>query len=273
MLLLAVPAGAQKKKKVTKPIIDSNAIVTDKYTGTIIVVDDSVYSVLQLDHKLNADHGNFVLDETYKKPGGRILQSQTTGKWDILKATVHDNDDNIIVENARVVQVDGSDKVLFFLPVDDSTFRKLDPQFKIMEPIESYLLSRRVKPVPIKKDTLSSYELNMRKVAGRYVGKLPCADCISITSTLSLKYVTHAKSGDFVLTDKYIGTKNGDLTNERKGRWNYASKPGGNRIVLDYDKKGRESYFLINKNGSLTPLDKNQQKINSPVDQTMNRVK
>ncbi|MCD6012776.1 MAG: putative lipoprotein NlpE involved in copper resistance [Flavipsychrobacter sp.] len=271
ILLLATPANAQKKKKVTKPVIDTNAILSDKYSGTIMVQDDSVYTVLQLDHKMNTDHGAFMLDETYKKPDGRILRSQTPGKWEVLKGTIHDGEDNIIAENTNILQVDGSDKVLFFMWVDDSTIRKIDPQLKLIEPIDHYLLSRKAKYVPVKKDTLTPFEINMRKLAGRYVGKLPCADCIGITSTLSLRYSLHAKSGDYVLTDKYIGTKSGDITNDRKGRWNYISKSGGNNIVLDFDKKGRESYYLINKNGSLTPLDRNQQKINSPVDQTLRR--
>ena len=271
LLLLSQQANAQKKKKVIRSVVDTNAVLHDKYHGTVMVGGDSVFTLLQLDHKINTDYGTFTLDEAYKKPGGRILQSQTIGKWNILTATVHDADDNMVLENTDIIQVDGSDKVLFFIKTDDSTLRKLDPQLKLIEPVESYLLSRRIKAVPVKKDTLTPLEANMKKLSGRYAGKLPCADCSAITSTLTLKFAPHARSGDFTLTDKYFGSPGGDITNERRGKWNYTTKPQGNIITIDADKRGRESYYLVNKNGTLTPLDKNLQKINSPVDQTMRK--
>lgn len=265
MLLLATSAYAQKKKPAAKPVADTNAMLNDRFYGTLLDGEDSVITVLQLDHKKRDNFGFFTLEQIEKRPDGRVLQlDPINGEWRMSKGSANS-------EDATVVQLEGEDRMMFFLRQNDSTLQKLTPTKEEIEYTESYLLRRRVIHTVVKKDTLSPSEMAMKRCAGRYVGKLPCADCISILSTLTLKYSGRGKSGEYTLADKYIGTRNGDITNERKGRWTYVAKQGGSIIVLDVDKRGRETYYLLNKSASLTPLDRNQQKIDSPQDQTMKK--
>ncbi len=265
VLVLAAPAYAQKKKAAAKPVADTNAMLNDRFYGTLLDGDDSVITVLQLDHMRRDNFGFFTLDQVEKRPDGRVLQlDPINGEWRISKGSANS-------EDATVVQLEGEDRMMFFLRQNDSTLLKLTPTKEEIESTESYLLRRRVIQVSAKKDTLSPSEMAMRRCSGKYAGKLPCGDCASILSTLTLKYGGRGKSGEYTLADKYIGTKSGDIINERKGRWTYMAKKGGSIVVLDVDKRGRETYYLINKNGSLTPLDRNQQKIDSPQDQTMKR--
>jgi copper homeostasis protein (lipoprotein) len=79
---------------------------------------------------------------------------------------------------------------------------------------------------------------------GTYKGKLPCADCPGIETSLEL-----SEDFTFVLTKKYIG-KNAKTT-ETKGSysWNKAE----NAIVLD-KLKGQPNQYLV-ENASLIQLD------------------
>ncbi len=265
MLLLAVPAYAQKKKVAAKTVPDTSAMRGAKFYGTLLDDEDSVVTVLQLDRRKNDNFGFFTLDEVTIKPGGRKFPPQaSSGKWTTLKGSASD-------EDAAVIQLEGGDKLMFFLLQNDSTLQKLTATKEEIYATESYLLRRRETMVTAKKDTLSPVEMAMRRYSGKFVGKFPCSDCNSIVSTLTLKYSGRGKSGDYTLTDKYMGSKNGDITNERKGKWTYTAKQGGNIIIIDTDKRGRESYYLTNNNGTITPLDRNQQKIEGTADRTMRK--
>ncbi len=271
ILILSIPAFGQKKKKIQKPVADSEIVYHDIYHGNIVKGDDTLMTTLRLDHKLYYDMGTFVMDEVYKRPGpgGRTLANNSTGTWTVLKETMDD-------EDVTMIELDGTESVYFFLRKDDSTLQKLNAIKQEDTPVVNNLLSCRVIPGVYKKDTLTEREINMRRLSGRYVGKSPCADCNSITSTLKLQYKIHAKSGDYVLSDKYFGTKTGDLTTESKGRWSYVNKvvEGFGRssvIVLETGIRGRELYYLVKRNGGIIRLDPEMKPVAGPIDQTMKR--
>ncbi len=271
ILVLSIPAFGQKKKKIQKPVADSDIVYHDIYHGSIIKGDDTLMTTLRLDHKLYYDMGTFTMDEVYKRPGpgGRTLANNTVGTWTVLKETMDD-------EDVTMIELDGTESVYFFLRKDDSTIQKLNAIKQEDTPAVNNMLSCRVIPVVYKKDTLTEREINMRRLSGRYVGKSNCTDCNSITSTLKLQYKIHAKSGDYVLSDKYFGTKTGDLTTESKGKWSYVNKvvEGYGRssvIVLETGVRGREMYYLVKKNGGIIRLDPEMKPVTGPVDQTMRR--
>jgi hypothetical protein len=270
-VLMCVPAFGQKKaKKSSKPALDTTTIYHDIFRGVLPDGHDSIITLLQLDHKLYHDEGTFNLDESYKKTGGRLPSVKSQGFWTVLKGDADDDD-------ATVVEVDGEDYQQFFLRRNDSTLQKIDATLHIIEPAEAYLMRRIAgKPVIIKKAALPENDKTMHKLAGTYKGKLHCADCSSISSTLLLQYRGNSKMGTYVLTDKYIGTKTGDIVHEKKGRWSYVSKlieadHKTNIIVLDSDKRGKELWYYVKKDGNIVQLDKSQQEIKAPFDQTLKK--
>lgn len=265
ILFFSVPVYGQKKKPVAKPAADTNAMLSDRFYGTLLDGDDSIITVLQLDHRQRDNFGFFTLDQVEKRPDGRVLQlDPINGEWSISKGTANS-------EDAIVVQLEGEDRMMFFLRQNDSTLQKLTPTKEETLATESYLLRRKINQLAAKKDTLSPLEMAMRRFSGKYVGNLPCSDCNSVLSTLILKYNGRGKTGDYTLIDKYMGARSGDITNERKGKWTSTLKHTGNIIIIDADKRGRESYYLTNKNGSITPLDRNQRKIEGTADLTLKK--
>jgi heat shock protein HslJ/uncharacterized lipoprotein NlpE involved in copper resistance len=91
---------------------------------------------------------------------------------------------------------------------------------------------------------------------GMYKGKLPCADCAGIETTLEL-----AEDFSYVLNRKYLG-KN-DKIAEAKGsfKWNQA----GNGIILS-NLEGEPNQFAVGEN-SLTQLDLQGHKVEGKLGQ------
>lgn len=276
VLTILAPAYAQKKNKskpkAKEPVIDTNQVVHDIYTGVLMGENgDTIAMLLQLHHKLYHSEGSIDIDETYKKTGGRSLLFKTTGTWFNAQDYPEDVD-------ATVVHIEADEKSMFFLHREDGNLQKLDATLKIIEPEDQYIFAlKHPANEPKRKDTVTEAERTMRRLAGTYKGKLPCADCSAISSTLVLKFGKgHAKAGDYVLTDKYIGGSHGDITNEKKGKWSYVSRRieadrKSTIIVLDSDKRGRETYYFIKKDGNIIQVDRGMKRIESPVDQTLKR--
>lgn len=274
-LVLALPAMGQKKAPVKKtvkvPEVDTNEIIHDIYSGILpSAKGDSVETLLALHHKRNHAEGTFDLDETYIKQGARGFSLKTMGNWQERK----DYPDDI---DATMVELSNADRIEFFLRREDGDLQHLSPIMKEIEPAGNYILAlRHSGPTQKTKDVPTQYETEMRKLTGTYSGKLPCPHCNSISSTLVLRFGKgHATAGDYILTDKYIGGSKGDVTDVKKGRWHYESKRieadhKSTIIVLDYDKKGRETYYFVKKNG-IIQLDRSLQPIPSATDQTLKK--
>jgi hypothetical protein len=106
---------------------------------------------------------------------------------------------------------------------------------------------------------------------GTYYGKAPCSDCKVIESILDLSYGTDT-SGEFSLRDKYIGKSGVDIISRMKGEWQRVLNPkAGTLIVLNYDNTEKTMYYLLNRDGSLAPVDENLHKIESPIDCTLRK--
>ena len=58
-------------------------------------------------------------------------------------------------------------------------------------------------------------------VAAIFTGTLPCADCSGIRTDITLFTVTPGRrsEGSFSLVEHYLGTRTGDRTFRRQGRW------------------------------------------------------
>lgn len=109
-------------------------------------------------------------------------------------------------------------------------------------------------PTEITSDTVvqvdSHNAQNSLDYIGMYKGKLPCADCAGIETSLQL-----SEGFSYILQRSYLG-KNTKIE-ERKGtfKWNDA----GNTILLD-NLEGEPNQYLVGEN-SLTQLDLNGAKI------------
>lgn len=268
ILFLSAPCYGQKKKKTVKPAIDTNSMLQDIFAGPLPDGDDTIYTSLTLNHKINHDYGTFSLDQT-KNNRGETRTYTTPGNWTVLNGSAVD-------EYEKVVALESPDFSLFFLRRPDGKLQKLNAKLEEVEPTQSYILAPLIKSAKLAvNDTLTTLEKNMRSLSGTYKGKLHCANCTSITSTLTLNYKLHAKTGAYTLNDKYLGTSTGDINNEKKGKWSFVSKQvdgvKGMVVVLDSDIRGRESWYLVKKDGNLIQLDKNCQRISAPVDQTLKK--
>jgi len=83
---------------------------------------------------------------------------------------------------------------------------------------------------------------------GPYVGTLPCADCAGIRTTLTL-YTMGGAGAPLVyrMTATYLGTSDGDRTEERLGPWMRVGTDAGERVRIDpYDEVGRQSFRRAN---------------------------
>jgi len=241
------------------------------FNGNLIRGNDTIPTLLELDHITNKDEGTFRMMETIKGPDGKPERFTTPGNWDVQAHQLHENEDD-----ARVVALNGEGQEfqMFLVRRNDSTLQKLDATYHEMDPASFYTLSK-VRGKTIEKNTLTEQDNTMMKLSGNYKGKLPCADCNAINTTLTLRFKAHAKSGDYTLSDKYLGTKNGDITNDRKGKWSYISKliEADHKtliIVLDPDKRGRETYYFVKRDG-IIQVDHNLHRIESPTDQTLRK--
>lgn len=101
------------------------------------------------------------------------------------------------------------------------------------------------------------------RLAGRYVGHLPCADCPGIDETLVL-----AADGRFVQTDRYRERPN--ATAHLDGRWR--TDRGGTRLRLtpaNPREAGRD--YLVEADGALYPLGMDGQRLDIPGDPRLHR--
>ncbi len=239
------------------------------YRGTIPHGDDSELILLELVRSVATGEPSFTLDEIIRKPGKPDLGKKTVGNWYISSGRLDD-------EEAQVLELRSRDEIMFFLQINDSMLQKIDGTQHDIEPVSRYMI-RKTKIVPsVRHDTISEHDKTMQRLSGTYKGKLSCADCNSILSSLTLQYKVHSKTGDYTLTDKYLGTKSGDATNERKGKWNYQSQlieadHKSNVIVLDPDKPGHEAYYLTKKDGSIIQVDKSLKRSITPQEQSLKR--
>ena len=81
-------------------------------------------------------------------------------------------------------------------------------------------------------------------------------------------------SGEFSLRDKYVERKEvgRNLIARTKGEWiRIKDAKLGYMIVLNNDNTDKAMYYLLNKDGSLLPLDKELQKIDAPMDMTLRK--
>ncbi|HLA55695.1 MAG TPA: copper resistance protein NlpE N-terminal domain-containing protein, partial [Flavobacterium sp.] len=85
---------------------------------------------------------------------------------------------------------------------------------------------------------------------GVYKGKLPCADCTGIETSLEL-----SEDFTYLMTSKYLGKKVKTLEQKGTFSWNEAE----NAIVLD--NKGHEPVQYLVGNNTLTQLDMSGKKI------------
>lgn len=120
--------------------------------------------------------------------------------------------------------------------------------FRIMKPTQV------VAPAEIPAPTNVAQNLN-----GIYKGDLPCADCTGISETLIL-----AADGSYILEDVYQGKSVKPF--QTQGKWEL----NGNILKLTPKEGPNIQYFQTGEN-SLTMLDNNQQKIESPFNQTLTK--
>jgi predicted secreted protein/uncharacterized lipoprotein NlpE involved in copper resistance len=110
-----------------------------------------------------------------------------------------------------------------------------------------------------------------------YQGVLPCADCSGIRTELRL-YAEQpsGRAAGYELTETYLGTRDGDRTFERAGRWTIMrGTPDDNDATvyqLDFDEPNRARNFLRVGDDELRLLDRDQRTIVSPVPQSLQRV-
>lgn len=83
---------------------------------------------------------------------------------------------------------------------------------------------------------------------GPYVGTLPCADCAGIRTTLTLYTMGGAGAPlMYRMTATYLGTSDGDRTEERLGPWLRVGTEAGERVRIEpYDEAGRQSFRRTN---------------------------
>ena len=113
-------------------------------------------------------------------------------------------------------------------------------------------------PTEIATDTIVEPETHSAKNSlaylGSYRGKLPCADCSGIETSLEL-----SEDFSYRLSRKYLGKS--DKTVEQKGT--YSWNKAGDAIVLE-NIKNEPNQYLVGEN-SLTQLDMNGNKIDGKL--------
>ncbi len=109
-----------------------------------------------------------------------------------------------------------------------------------------------------------SYQKN---ITGIYKGNLPCADCTSLEETIILAGTT-PDNGTYIQDDLYVGKS--DQPFKSQGVW---KRIKSNVLELTDSNPGSiPNYFQILENGDLQMLDSNMQKIDSPFNQTLNKL-
>jgi copper homeostasis protein (lipoprotein) len=90
----------------------------------------------------------------------------------------------------------------------------------------------------------SPVDLRGQTPAARYVGTLPCADCAGVRTDLRLYRSGNTPSG-FALRETYLGTRDGNRSFERTGRWQQqpTGQPDLVLLTLEPGVPERERHF------------------------------
>jgi predicted secreted protein len=111
---------------------------------------------------------------------------------------------------------------------------------------------------------------------GVYAGILPCADCAGIRMELRL----YADPGSgrptrYERQQTLLGTRDGDITTEKVGRWTIERTADDPRVVLyqlDYDQPKTRQSFLKVGNDELRLLDRHEEEIPLSAPHSLYRV-
>ncbi|NWG74730.1 MAG: copper resistance protein NlpE N-terminal domain-containing protein, partial [Rubrivivax sp.] len=107
---------------------------------------------------------------------------------------------------------------------------------------------------------------------GPYVGTLPCADCAGIRTTLTL--YTMGEGGAplaYRMTATYLGTREGDRTEERLGPWARVGTGADAIVRLEpYRETIRQSLRRANAD-TLVLLDRDEKPIATTMDLRLRR--
>jgi len=108
---------------------------------------------------------------------------------------------------------------------------------------------------------------------GPYVGTQPCADCAGIRTTLTL--YTAGEGGEplaYRMTATYLGTPEGDRTEERLGPWARVRDGASERVRIEpYDDATRQSFRRTGPD-SLVLLDREERPIATTPDLSLRRA-
>jgi len=112
---------------------------------------------------------------------------------------------------------------------------------------------------------------------GIFVGVLPCADCSGIRSELRLyAQQPSGRPTRYETTETYLGTRDGDRTVRRAGRWTIlrgsATDPDATVYQLDYDRANGQENLLRVSDAELRLLDRDQREITSSAPHSLQRV-
>lgn len=115
-------------------------------------------------------------------------------------------------------------------------------------------------------------------VVGTYAGTLPCADCGGISTTLTLmsKSPLHTGDGTFVLTEEYLGSRDGDRRVDSRGRWIILRGTPDDRDAtvyqLTFNDATRLMFVRRISEEVLRVLDREQREIRSNASYTLTRA-
>jgi len=107
---------------------------------------------------------------------------------------------------------------------------------------------------------------------GLYVGTLPCADCAGIRTALTL--YSMGEGGEplvYRMTATYLGTPEGDRTEERLGPWARVADGATARVRLEPHDDARRQSFRRAGPDTLVLLDRDERPIASAHDLTLRR--
>ena len=115
-----------------------------------------------------------------------------------------------------------------------------------------------------------------RMLIGVFEGVLPCADCEGIKTELTLyQDVANADNNNYILKETYLGINTGDTTFTSKGKWDIVkgmkTDKDASVFFLNYDRPDELKYFLKEDDATIVMLDKEQNKINSPLNYTLRK--
>ena len=131
-VFIFLPVLAQKKSHHSN---DTARTLHDIFKGSIPNNGWVVNTTLQLDHKLFADMGGFLLLETYKTRGNKDSIVPAMGEWTVLKGDAND-------DNATVVELDAAGGRIYFLRKKDGSLQKLDTSLHEISPAKNYVLKK-----------------------------------------------------------------------------------------------------------------------------------